>query len=223
MVERIIVGPLHTNAYVVSVAKKECLLIDPGSDAEQIHRRLEVLNMKPQAILLTHGHLDHAGAAAHIKQAYDGIPIGIHEADVAFLGPDARKLHHDTFSALGSEAARRFDEWYEELPAADFMFGDGDAILESDLVVMHTPGHTPGSVCFYSEERKALFSGDTLFFKSVGTTEIPDGNSDQLLESIMTKLFELPPDTRLFPGHGPLSTLEREMHNNPDLRREGVL
>jgi glyoxylase-like metal-dependent hydrolase (beta-lactamase superfamily II) len=127
------------------------------------------------------------------------------------------------FETLDEETKNAFEEALEALPEADEHFADGDQILDTDLQVLHGPGHTPGSVCFYSEERSALFSGDTLFFKSIGATDIPDGSSEQLLQSIKQKIFPLPPETRLFPGHGPLSTVEREKSNNPALRAEGLV
>lgn len=224
MVERIIVGPLRTNAYVVSTAKKECVLIDPGGEPNHILERLEVLNVKPRAILLTHGHYDHLAAIPAIRRAYEEpISIYVHEKDAAFLGEGAEALHRQMFETLDQETRAAFEEEMEELPPPDEYLSDGMQIMDTDLYVIHSPGHTPGSVCIYSEERSALFSGDTLFFKSIGTTDIPDGSSDQLIETIRTKLFTLPPETRLFPGHGPLSTVEREKNNNPALREEGLV
>lgn len=224
MVERIIVGPLRTNAYVVSTAKKECVLIDPGAEPERILERLEVLNVKPRAILLTHGHFDHLGGVARIRSAFEEpVSIAIHENDAGFLGPDAGQLHDQMFETLDEETRAIFSEAFEEIPAADIHLKDGMQVLDTDLYVIHTPGHTPGSICFYSEERSALFSGDTLFFKSIGTTDIPDGSAEQLVNTIKTKIFSLPPETRLFSGHGPLSTVEREKNNNPALREEGLV
>ncbi|MFW5783809.1 MAG: MBL fold metallo-hydrolase, partial [Spirochaetota bacterium] len=115
---------------------------------------------------------------------------------------------------LGPEAMKVFDELWEELPKPTFFLKDGDPILDTDFVTVHTPGHSQGSVCLYSEERNAVFSGDTLFFKTVGRTDVVGGDLSKLTKSIRKTLFELPPETRLFPGHGPNSTLEREIANN---------
>ncbi len=218
MIERIIVGNEHTNTFVVSVAKKECVLIDPGADGKEIVHRLDIVNFRPVMIIFTHGHLAHVAATDAIVDHYEHhIEIGIHPDDQHFLGSTAYKEHKKVYDSLGVSSVD-FEETFRPIPEASFTFEEGDTIGESDLVVIHTPGHTPGSVCFYSEERNALFSGDTLLFKSIGNTEVPQGDQELLLSSIRDKLFALPEQTRLFPGHGPLSTLEREIRNNPALR-----
>ncbi len=221
MVERIIVGPLHTNTYIVSTAKKQCIVVDPGGDIDHILQRLEVLNMKPVAVVMTHGHLDHTAVASQIRDKYEGIPIGIHKADKALLHGSSRDDHLATFQTLSEDATQAVDTLYDDsLPKPDFFLKDGQQLLDSDLSVIHTPGHTPGSVCFYSEEREALFSGDTLLFTTVGSSEGRNSSTRDLLASITEKLFQLPAQTRLFPGHGPLSSLEREMRNNIGLREK---
>lgn len=224
MVERIVVGSLHTNTYVVSTARKECILIDPGDEAQTIYRQLTALNMVPQAILLTHGHLDHSAAALGIREYYEhDIPIGVHEKDAFLLGPESFDRHRSMFESLGDEGIALFERLYVALPPPDFYLKEGEPVLETGLSVIHTPGHTPGSVGLYSEQDEALFSGDTLLFKAVGPTEGPESDHAALIDSIMQKLFELPDNTRLYPGHGPFSTLEREKRNNIALRNEGVI
>lgn len=216
MVERMIVGPLFTNAYIVSVGKKECVVIDPGAEGQKICARLEVLNVAPKAIIATHGHIDHTGAIGHILSVYgDDIPVCIHEADADFLAESAAKTNRETFARFGDQGTDVMDELYNETPEPTVLLKQGDTILESDFQVLHTPGHTPGGISLYSEERGVVFSGDTLFFKGIGRTDIPGGDAEQLRHSIEKVLFELPPETRLFPGHGPNSTIEREKRNNP--------
>lgn len=225
MVERMVVEPVHTNVYAFATAKKECIVIDPGADGPAIVRRLEAMNMKPQAILLTHGHLDHSSAARYIQEHYEDIdiPVAVHKSDAKMLGRKAAELHRSLFEGMGPDGVALFEELYTPLPDADIKLKDGDTILDTDLTVIHTPGHTPGSICFYSEDEKAVFTGDTLFFKDIGTTDAGQGNHKQLLKSITEKLLTLPPETRLYPAHGPLSTIEREAKNNPVLRKEGVI
>ncbi len=216
MIERIIVGPLFTNAYVVSIGKKECIVIDPGAEGEKIRSRLEVLNVAPKAIIATHGHIDHTGAINHILDAYDAdIPVCIHEADAAFFAESAAQTNRETFAQFGDQGTEVLDELFNETPKPTVFLKHGDTILDSDLQVLCTPGHTPGGISLYSEERGVVFSGDTLFFKGIGRTDIPGGDAGRLRDSIEKVLFELPPETRLFPGHGPNSTIERERKNNP--------
>ena len=218
MVERIIVGPLYTNAYVVSTGKKECMIIDPGADAELLLSRLEILNVVPTSIVFTHGHLDHTSAAQAILDHYsdrvEKIEVGIHRSDRAYLPPKGEQTNKELFKALGPEAVDAFKHFYTALPKPTFFLKDGDQVLDTDFVTLHTPGHSQGSCCLYSEERNALFSGDTLFFKAIGRTDVVGGDLNKLTKSIRKTLFELPPETRLFPGHGPNSTLEREIANN---------
>ncbi len=219
MVERMIVGPLYTNAYIVSTGKKECFLVDPGAEATKICSRLESLNLIPQAIICTHGHLDHTSAAREIQSRYlverdHRIPIGIHPNDAPYFGDGAEERHRECFLPLGKQAAEVFDHLKADIPTADFLIEIGGSILESDFMALETPGHTPGSISLYSELRGVVFSGDTLLFKSVGRSDLPAGSADALVKSISTQLFGLPDETRLFPGHGPFSSIEREKANN---------
>lgn len=222
MVERILVGALHTNCYVFFSGKKECFLIDPGEDSGVILKRVLALNLVPKVMIFTHGHLDHTAAAQDIRVHHENlgvqVKIAVHETDAHFFGSKADKIHRKSFAALGAEGLALFSEMYRGVPEADILLKDGDNILDSDLKVIHTPGHSAGSICLYSESRGILFTGDTLFCEGVGRTDIPGGSQKDLLDSIRNKLYSLPPETRIFPGHGPQSTLEREMHHNPFIR-----
>lgn len=218
MVERIIVGPLYTNAYVISTGKKECMLLDPGADPHEILSRLEILNVIPTSIVFTHGHLDHTGAAQaiidHYRERDLKVEVGIHRSDRPYLPPKGKDTNLALFEPFGAEARHTFDALYSALPKPSFFLKDGDPLLDTNFTVIHTPGHSQGSVCLYSEERGVLFSGDTLLFKTVGRTDVTGSDIKKLTRSIRNILFELPPDTRLFPGHGPNSTLEREIEYN---------
>lgn len=225
LINRLIVGPMFTNAYVVSVGKKECILIDPGADATLLVQRLETMNLIPQAILFTHGHIDHTSAAGGIVEHYaardQSITIGIHREDSVLLGATAAQQNRDIFSSLGENAITALESFEGEIPEAHFFFAYGESVLDTDLVAMHTPGHSPGSTCFYSESRQVLFTGDTLFFNSIGRTDFPGGDESLVLSAVTETLFNLPEETRVLPGHGPLTSIEREKMNNP-LSSEGA-
>lgn len=219
LIDRVIVGSMYTNAYIVSTGKKECIIIDPGADSEALIQRLEAMNLIPQAILFTHGHIDHTSAAADLVAYYAGrnhhVPVGIHQADAEYLGSSAADSNHEVFAAFGEPGIEAFSTFGRDIPEAEFFVGEGESILETDLTIMHTPGHSHGSICIYSEPRGALFSGDTLFFNTIGRTDVAQGDEESLHSVVTGRLFELPPQTRVFPGHGPLTSIEREIRNNP--------
>jgi len=226
MVERVVVGPWKTNCYIYSSAKKECIIIDPGGSEAEIAARVDVLNMVPVGIALTHGHVDHVAALAKLRAGYASrgytLPIAIHAADKRFLGIGGRESHRESLEHLGLDELNFFGVDPAELPKADVRLKEGDHVFNMDIVVLETPGHTPGSVCFYSEKEGILFSGDTLFFDGVGRTDLPGGSDKKLRESIQKKIGALPPETRVFPGHGPFTTVERERRGN-SLFREPVV
>ena len=218
MVERVIVGAWKTNCYIYSSTKKECIIIDPGGDETEIAARVDVLNMVPVGIALTHGHVDHVGALGRLREGYAirgyKLPIAINPADRRFLGTGGMETHRESLEVLGLDEESFFGGDASELPKADVRLKDGDHLFNMDITVLETPGHTPGSVCFYAEKEGILFSGDTLFFDGVGRTDLPGGSEKKLKESIQRKIAVLPPETRVFPGHGPFTTVEREKRGN---------
>ncbi|HYW84949.1 MAG TPA: MBL fold metallo-hydrolase, partial [Spirochaetia bacterium] len=218
MVERVIVGAWKTNCYIYSSTKKECIIIDPGGDETEIAARVDVLNMVPVGIALTHGHVDHVGALGRLREGYAirgyKLPIAINPADRRFLGTGGMETHRESLETLGLDEESFFGGDAAELPKADVRLKDGDHLFNMDITVLETPGHTPGSVCFYAEKEGILFSGDTLFFDGVGRTDLPGGSEKKLKESIQRKIAVLPPETRVFPGHGPFTTVEREKRGN---------
>lgn len=222
MVERVVVGPWKTNCYIYSSTKKECIIIDPGGSDAEIMARVDVLNMVPTGIALTHGHVDHVAALGKLQESYGArgyrLPIAISPADRHFLGMGGRETHRESLEFLGLDEMSFFGIDPAELPKADVRLKDGDRVFDMDLIVLETPGHTPGSVCFYSEKEGILLSGDTLFFDGVGRTDLPGGNERKLRESIQKKIAVLPPETRVFPGHGPFTSVEREKRGNAYLK-----
>jgi glyoxylase-like metal-dependent hydrolase (beta-lactamase superfamily II) len=213
---------MDTNCYIYSNGKKECVIIDPGAEEERIISSVNMLKMVPVGIVLTHGHYDHTGAVGSLKEHYRKekieVQVAIHAADRKFTGRTARKANLDALSALGLPETREFQDQFASLPEPDVILAEGHKVFSSGLVVLETPGHTRGGVCLYSEKDALVFSGDTLFFMGIGRTDIPGGNEKTLLESIRTKLLTLPPETRVFPGHGLDTTIEREIKGNPFIR-----
>lgn len=198
-------GPLQCNCSILADPEAgEALVIDPGDEPEKILRVLAGTKSRAVALLHTHGHFDHIGGTAAVRRS-TGAPIRIHEAD--------RPL----YDAL-PEQAGFFGIAAEPTLPPDGGFTDGEAISfgRFSLSVIHTPGHTPGSTCFLlSGEPPLLFSGDTLFHRSIGRTDLWGGDSDTILASIREKLFALDPETRVVCGHGPDTTIGEERRSNP--------
>ncbi len=203
-------GPLGCNCSIIAdEAAKQAIVIDPGGDYERIQKRLEQHGLSVTAIVHTHTHVDHVGATAPL-QRHSGAEAHIHEADrflydmlpiqSALLGvPNPEKC--DVLGTLTD----------------DFTVHAG----ELELGVMHTPGHTPGSVSFYLDtpDGKLLFSGDTLFQRGIGRTDLWGGDSGQIMTSIKQRLLTLDDDVVVVPGHGPQTTIGDERSLNPFLRR----
>jgi glyoxylase-like metal-dependent hydrolase (beta-lactamase superfamily II) len=213
---------MDTNCYIYSNGKKECVVIDPGAEEERIIASVNMLKMVPVGIVLTHGHYDHTGAVASLREHYRNekieVQVAIHAADRRFLGRTARKTNLDALSYLGLAETREFQDQFAGLPEPDVILAEGQKVFSSGLVVLETPGHTRGGICLYSEKDGLVFSGDTLFFMGIGRTDLPGGSEKTLLESIRTKLLTLPAETRVFPGHGLDTTIEREIKGNPFIR-----
>ncbi|MCX6554319.1 MAG: MBL fold metallo-hydrolase [Candidatus Aminicenantes bacterium] len=197
------VGELETNAYLFySAISRRCFIIDPGAEAREVIGRIEREKLLPLAVILTHGHADHVGAAAEVISHFH-IPLWIHEADERIV----RSQVNREFAALFGVALP---------PPAERLLTDGETIGSGDLAmsVIHSPGHTPGSILLRSGD--LLFTGDTLFQGDVGRTDLPGGDAEQLRGSL-DKIRKFPPATIVLPGHGEASTLERELATNPYL------
>jgi hydroxyacylglutathione hydrolase len=204
--QRVPLGPLSTNAYILTNEKKECVVFDPGGDGQKLISILNRQGLKPVAILLTHAHFDHIGAVDEVRNHY-GIKVYIHELEKNWLGDSS--LNGSRFF-MGNEV--RINE-------ADVLLKEEGKLTVGAFTfeLFHTPGHSPGSVSFYHEEAEVVFAGDALFAGSIGRTDLPGGNSEQLLSSIHKKLLTLPEETIVLSGHGPETTIQAEMDDNPFL------
>ena len=206
-IETFPVGPLQCNCTILGdEATGEAIVIDPGDEVGRIHRRLTELGLKVKQILVTHAHIDHVGGALRLKRR-TGAPILLNENDLALL-----EMMESQAGWLGIATP--------ETAPPDENLADGLTVgLEKfPARVIHTPGHTQGSVCLHFAPMKLLIAGDTLFAGSIGRTDLPGGNSAQIIDSIESRLMALPDETRVLQGHGPMTTIGVERRSNPFLR-----
>jgi glyoxylase-like metal-dependent hydrolase (beta-lactamase superfamily II) len=201
-IARLEVGALSTNCWVY-ICQDDVFVIDPGGDAEEIIAFLGSKQIVPSHILLTHGHFDHILALPKVHSAFPDAAIAIHRADHGFVDKNAFKLHCSDFKSIAGDDSFIRTNW-QDMPPASWLLEDGDTI--GPFTVMHTPGHTKGSVSFYDSDAQILFSGDTLFRGGIGRTDLWGGDMDEMTESLK-RLFTIADETRVFPGHGGPTTI----------------
>ncbi len=202
-IEQYCVGQVQTNCYfAINEDTKETLIVDPGDSAPLLAGKIKDQGLKPQAVLLTHGHFDHAMAAEELAGMF-GIKVYAHEREKETLEQPGINVS----SMIG-----RRDSYH-----ADVFVKDGEKLQLAgmELKVLHTPGHTEGGCCYYIEKEQVLFSGDTLFCQSVGRTDFPRGSMSQLVRSIKEKLLPLPDEVKVYPGHMGPTTIGMERVGNP--------
>ena len=204
-VEKLIVGPLASNCYIVwDHDAEEGVVIDPGDDAQIILERINELDLEIKYILVTHGHFDHVGAVAALKKELKS-DFFAHKDDLFFIEDS-------------DNAAMRWGFKIEKPPKPDRFIEDGDIIKVGgfEFKVIHTPGHSPGGVSFVYNAM--VFCGDTLFQGSIGRTDFRKGSFEELAKSIKTRLYNLPDDTLVYTGHGPSTNIRTEKKYNPFVR-----
>ncbi len=202
-IKKLIVGPLATNCYIFADNEsKNCAVVDPGGDYQKIMYEINSQNFTLTNILITHSHTDHIGAVDMLKQN-TGAAVIISSTDASSFNSSSLTLS----DVLGTKAP-------QTLP--DIKVDDGNVVnvCGYNVIVISTPGHTPGSVCFYIEKENILFSGDTLFYESIGRTDFPGGSYKSISHSIKSKLFALPDKTVVYPGHNSDTTILHEKESN---------
>jgi glyoxylase-like metal-dependent hydrolase (beta-lactamase superfamily II) len=203
------VGPLQCNCSVIGDENsREAIVIDPGDDIEDVLAVIRKHNLQVKQIVITHAHIDHVGGAMKLR-ALTGAPILLNQNDYALL------------KMLDAQAA-----WIGVPPPGkveiDHGLGQADRVQAGSLAadVIHTPGHTEGSICLYFPAEKRLIAGDTLFAGSIGRTDLPGGSFEKIIDSLHEKVLALPDETVVVPGHGPLTTIGEERESNPFLVRK---
>ena len=208
-IDHLILGAYETNCYVLrsSETAKDCLIIDAGLGAGKLIKFLQEHKLNPVALVLTHGHIDHIAGVAALRTEFPDIKVHIHKLDADMLTEP-----HTNLSAITGE--------FFSIEPAEFSLEEDDVIEQAGLKlsVFHTPGHTPGGICLYSKDEAIVFTDDALFADSIGRTDFPNGDMKQLLKAIKEKLFTLPDETKVYPGHGPITTIAHEKAHNPFLQ-----
>ncbi len=202
-IETMVLGPCATNCYLVtSVKTAKLLIVDPSAHADRIQEKIQRMNGVPEAILLTHGHFDHIGAVESLRKTFS-IPVY------------ACKDEEEVLSSIDWNLSEMFGS--PMTLKADHLVSDGEhvSLLGEDFAVLHTPGHTKGSCCYYCKEEDLLLSGDTLFCESVGRSDFPTGSMSALARSVREKLFVLPEETFVYPGHDSPTSIGHEKRYNP--------
>jgi glyoxylase-like metal-dependent hydrolase (beta-lactamase superfamily II) len=203
-IQQYVVGPVATNCYfLVNKNTKECIIVDPGAAGVQLAKRIDEQELKPVAILLTHGHFDHAGDADYMAETYQ---IPIYAADAERVTLESPEIN---LSASMGDLGKVYH--------ADVFLKDGEEMILAGFSIrmLLTPGHTPGGCCYYLPKEMVLMSGDSLFCGSVGRTDFPGGSMSDLIRSLKEKVMVLPASVKVFPGHNDMTTIEQETYYNP--------
>jgi hydroxyacylglutathione hydrolase len=202
-------GPFQENTYILWDESLECIIVDPGNSSDSEHQTLKRFitekMLKPVRLMLTHAHIDHINGNRYVYDTYQLLPE-VHQADLFFI------QNHSASAAMYGLPA-------EQSPMPEKFINEGDVIRfgNSELKTIHTPGHSPGSITFYNEAEQFMIAGDVLFYGSIGRTDLPMGNYDELIQSIKTKLFPLGNQMKVYSGHGPETSIGFEKQNNPFL------
>jgi len=199
---KITLGGYQTNCYLLYKENGDTLVVDPADKGEYIYQKLKDNGLNVKAILLTHGHFDHIFGVSELKRLTNAKVYAYTEEKELLLDPNL-----NVSDMVGRPTAI----------VPDVLLNDGEEVSVEgfDFRVIHTPGHTQGSACYYFKDEDILISGDTLFMESIGRSDLPTGNENKLLLSLNNVLMKLPDNTEVFPGHGPKTTIGYERENNP--------
>lgn len=209
-VDCVTLGPFETNCYLVSIpgdSTRSCWIVDASFDPDELIELVHAKGLRPAALVLTHAHVDHIAGVGEVRAAFPGLPILIHEAEREWLSDPVLNL--SAMMAMDVTA-----------PGPDRLLTDGDRLELAGTTwdVLHTPGHSPGGITLHHAPSATALVGDTLFNASIGRFDFPGSDEETLVRSIKDRLYALPDQTRVFPGHGPPTTIGREKRSNPFVR-----
>jgi hydroxyacylglutathione hydrolase len=213
-IDCVVVGPIQCNCYIISDSiTKEAYIIDPGAESKELLSYLEKKHFDLKALLITHAHLDHVGGIQMVNSAFN-VPAYYHSGDRMLY--DNLKMQADLFGV----SLRELQAEQPTVGEPTLEHNQNFAFAAGAVNVIHTPGHTPGSVCFRAQgEQSLLFTGDTLFEGSIGRTDLWGGNFEQIIDSIQSRLMTLDDRLQVLPGHGDSTTIGEERLNNPFLKK----
>lgn len=210
-IKNFVFNPISVNTYVIYNESKDCVIVDAGNcnvgEDNDIFDFIERNQLKPLMNLNTHGHFDHILGNYSVAQKYQ-IPLAAH--------PEGKE-YYKAASAYAGAFGMRYDANNTVYPSVDLFDGQIINIGDDELKVIHTPGHAKGSCCFYCERQNFVVTGDTLFRRGIGRTDLPGGSYKEIADSIREKLYKLPEETVCYCGHGPETTIGEEMRLNPEL------
>ena len=200
-------GPFQTNCYVVTAGSDACWLVDASFEPAPMVRYVREKGLRPEALILTHAHVDHIAGVAEVRSAFPGVPVWVHSAEAAWLNDPVLNLS----AMMGMSVTA---------PGPDRLLAEGEWLELGGVkwLVLHTPGHSPGGITLWCEAEGVALVGDSLFAGSVGRTDFPGSDPALLAASIRGKLYALPESTKVLPGHGPATTVGREKRSNPYVR-----
>lgn len=206
-----VTGAFGVNSFIVPLEENKVFIVDPGGDIPTINQYLASRNLEPVAIVLTHGHFDHIFGVQDLLDNFGSLPIAIHSGDSCYLGPDVNKCREAHGFDLRMLGLPQLTDALTHQPSPTYLLEEGDTLAKMNLPcqeaaaqwqILHTPGHSQGSICLYNQQQGHLICGDTLFYGGYGRADLFNSNQTKLIASLRRLMDKLPKETLIYPGHG---------------------